>query len=264
LLFAAGSFADAKKASGKKSVDTEAGDDDSEDDEEEDDDKEDPSPNPQDFGDDTEKLAETLSSMKIDKGSPSAFGLSQSFPFIQYSYADGNQKKISIDFLVHGAGKEFFRPKVVSDGTVLQLGVVVHPILFDRSRVELATTGLKKDTHKSIAFQGAAAKVTDAIEIGDHIIGAPQRVTLDFKCDEEITRWEIIGFESDDQDFTTAMGGSKQFQFILAVELTGATTVRREHKEGNVRHFTKVSPPQSNKRSNSGASGGSGGSDMSS
>jgi hypothetical protein len=147
-------------------------------------------------------------------------------------------------FLVMGAPKDTSFPKVSKDGLELSIGMAVSVWLLDESRLQAAHSNvpnLSRNTNKAAAFMQVTASITNNIEDGDeHLLAKPMNLKLPFKVEEEIAHWEILAFELADDDFKTEMG-SRQFSFILAVDLVGVEKIKLTCKSRGFCKFTTSS-----------------------
>lgn len=173
-------------------------------------------------------------------GSGSPFSASFQYPYLKYNYVNDGRRCCTIDFLIINQGKDNFRPKITGDGTVLELGTIVPEFFFEPSRLLIANANDNKfseNTNKATAFQETAAKVTASLGEGEPLLGAPQKIKLDFKVEDEIANWEMQAFENDDEDFANDCGGVPQMFFVLTVDLIGVEKIKKEKKKGGFRLF---------------------------
>ena len=116
----------------------------------------------------TDNLTEEFSSMTV-VGKPSAalFSRGFSFPYIMYQYVEDGRRRVSIDFLILGMAKENYRPKVVSNGKTLQLGMVIPSFFADENQLQVANegdAGFNKQSHKATALEEVVNKITEDID----------------------------------------------------------------------------------------------------
>jgi len=176
--------------------------------------------------------------------SNSPFCMNVFFPHILYTYIEDGLRRVTIDFLVFGQSKESFRPKVISDGTVFQLGMVIPPFFVKEDRLMQAyqrDQSFTEDTHKATALQEVVGRHTAHLDIEEPVMADPMQVKLPFKCEEDIAEWEMIAY--DNEDAFNEEVGTNQYFFVLAVTLTGVDKVKKCQKAGKFRNLgTKSSP----------------------
>jgi hypothetical protein len=163
--------------------------------------------------------------------SSSPFNMNFFFPHILYTYIEEDVRMITIDFLVIGQSKSAFRPRVVSDGHVFQLGMVVPNFFAQEDRLQVAhhhDAGFNEDTHKATALREIVAKYTDSLDAEEPLMGEPMQVKLPFKVEEEIEKWELLAFDNS-EEFSTEVG-IEQYYFVLTVDLIGVEKVKKEKK----------------------------------
>lgn len=175
------------------------------------------------------------------QGSP--FNMSFFFPHIMYTYMEDIRRMVTIDFLVIGQSKEKYRPKVVSDGGVFQLGMVIPPMFVDENRLMRAfehDTAFNEDTHQATALREIVGKHTGHLDIEENLMGTPMQIKLPFKCEMDIKEWEMIALDND-ESFTKEVG-LQQYYFILSVTLIGVEKVKQVKKAGGFRMLGTGSP----------------------
>ena len=186
-------------------------------------------------------LAEELGTMVIGKTSSGPFSMGFSFPYIMYKYVDENRRKITIDFLVFGVQKAFFKPKVVQDGRAIQVGVRIPDFFPDDWRLQVANTNSRSfntNTNKATALREVVAKICDEQDDNqDGFIGPPQVIKLTDKVDEEILYWEIHAFENDCAKMATKFAGNQQYFFILTIDLLVVERVKKVNRRGAMKVF---------------------------
>jgi hypothetical protein len=194
-----------------------------------------------------EDLDEAFCTMTISKPSSSTAitktaSLGFQFPYIMYSYIEDRRHCVSIDFLVIGMGKANFRPKVVQNGKVFQLGMVIPDFLVDTNRLQVANEGDKgfnRRTHKATAFEEIVAKITANHDGEEPLLGEPMKIALPIQCEEEIKDWEILAFDNADVEWCDQMECQQHF-FLLSVDLIGTAKIGKEKKKGG---FRKLGSP---------------------
>jgi hypothetical protein len=143
---------------------------------------------------------------------------------------------ITINFIVIGQTKTAFRPKVVNDGHVFQLGMVVPNFFAHEDRLQTAhysDSSFNEDTHKATALREIVANHTDGLDVEEPLMGEPMQVKLPFKVDEEIDKWELLAFDNSDE-FSSEIG-NQQYYFVLTVDLVGVEKVKKEKKAATFR-----------------------------
>jgi hypothetical protein len=168
---------------------------------------------------------------KPPAGAPSSSPFNMNFfsPYIMYTYIEEDVRMVTIDFLVIGQSKSAYRPRVVSDGHGLQLGMVVPNFFAEEARLQTAhysDTGFNEDTHKATALREIVAKYTDNLDHEEPLMGEPMQIKLPFKVEEEIVKWEVLAFDNSDE--FSAEIGIQQYYFLLTVDLVAVEKVKKE------------------------------------
>jgi len=201
------------------------------------------------------ELAELIGTMSVNNPSSSgATNLSVQFPFISYQYVEDGRKMVSYDFLVIGASKDQYRPKVTGNGGELHVGMVLPRFFVDPNRLLLANShvgGFNANTNKSTALEEVGAKVTNGLQENDLLFANPMTVKLPFKCEEDIVEWEIQAFHNEDEVWTLE-AGSQQYFFVLSVGLRHVEKIRKNTKKGGFRIIGSPSKAAAAKNNNGG------------
>jgi hypothetical protein len=161
------------------------------------------------------------------------------FPYLSYDYVENGRRHFCADFLVMGASKESYRPKVSKDGTELHIGMVLPPIFVDETRLMVAhhsDAHFTKNTNKATAFHQVTAAVTNNLADGEDFLATPMKLKLPFKVEVEIEDWEVLAFSNVDKDWVAEIG-SQQYFFILAVDLVSVEKIKVTRKSGGFRVF---------------------------
>lgn len=188
----------------------------------------------------TTGIEEAVAKMSISSRSKvQPFDLSIKFPYLSYDYIENGRRHFCVDFLVIGASKDIFRPKVSKDGTELQIGMVLPNIFVDEARLLAAHNSVahfSQNTNKATAFLAVTASVTNSLVDGEAFLATPMKLTLPFKVEEEISEWEILAFSNDDKKWREEVG-LPQYYFMLAVDLVGVEKIKVARKSGGFQVF---------------------------
>jgi hypothetical protein len=175
------------------------------------------------------------------------FSMNVEFPFILYDYTSDNRRHVSVDFLILNVPKDMLLPKMAANGLELHLGLVV-PSFFARADqvmvVNEEDSNFGKDTHKSNAFMETARKPHEHHQSfdEDEIMGAPQIITLPFKCEENIVDWELHAYDNESEEMTEDLG-APQIYLVLSVDLVSIIKPREKKKRGGFRVITSPTRP---------------------
>jgi hypothetical protein len=187
--------------------------------------------------------------MKVVTKAPAAgptsspFNMSFFAPYILYTYIEDDDRMITIDLLVVGQAQENYRPKVVNDGQVLQLGMVIPSFFANEDRLQTAhyhDNSFNEDTHKATALREVVAKHTDDAE--DPLIGEPMQIKLPFKVVDGIEKCELLAFDNT-EEFSKETG-NQQYFFVLTIDLVGVDKVKKEKKAATFRMLGSVPAPK--------------------
>ena len=178
------------------------------------------------------------SASAISSAGSSPFCMNISFPYILYHYLDNGLCALTIDFLIIGQKKEFFRPKVVPDGQVFQLGMIIPPIFTNEARLLLShfdDLEFNHDTNKATALTEVCAKHTGHLDIVEPLLGEPMQIKLPFKCEDDIRKWEIVALDNS-AEFSTEVG-NQQYYFLLSVDLLAADKLVKKKPQATFRNL---------------------------
>lgn len=186
-----------------------------------------------------EDIVEEFATMTVvcNKPSSAPFSMGFSFPCVMCQRVEGGRRRVSIDFLVIGMGKENHRPKVINNGKRLQLGMVAPSFFADENRLQVANefgAGFNARTHKATALEEVANKITENVDSEEPLIGCPQQVELPVPCEDEIDDWEMLAFDNDDVEWSCDLEAQQHF-FVLSVNLVSAIKVAKKKKKGGFR-----------------------------
>mmetsp|Transcript_16964 Transcript_16964/g.37049 ORF Transcript_16964/g.37049 Transcript_16964/m.37049 type:complete len:183 (+) Transcript_16964:1170-1718(+) len=167
-----------------------------------------------------------------------SFSLNFTFPYMMYTYLEDGRNMMTVDFLVPTIPKVYYAVQVEEGGAVLSIGCHVPAFFTSRGGRELAvedSSNFSSNHHKATAFDVLAEQIQKKHEPKEDTLamqivglkypmkGAPMRIKLPFKVEEDSLNWDYLAFPNEDDNMEKDLDGHAQVYIVITVDLRTAT-----------------------------------------
>ena len=178
-------------------------------------------------------MIDNMSNLSVDERA----SMDCKYPFLMYDYVKSNRHRCTIDLFVTFLSKEFFKPRVLPNGRLLELCTVMPRFFVHKRRMMKANAdaAFTEDTHKATAYRKEAKKVEEEHGLLDDsdakVVGKPQVIKLPFKCEEAIVGWEAQFHRNKDPAFEGLT--TNAFHCILSIDLVSVIKPKKRSMGGH-------------------------------
>ena len=138
-----------------------------------------------------DNLTSGMGRMRLKKGETQNFNVDGQNRWLIYEFEHNNRRHCCVDLLTLMMGRNKFRPRVLSGGKKVSIGIVKPSFFFEYERLKLVNqrdSNFNDNTHKANGFKKALRNMRNELDVKkrDEIVGDDIVITLPFKCEEEM------------------------------------------------------------------------------
>ena len=141
-----------------------------------------------------------------------------------------------VDIVVPSMGSDKFTPNVMLGGDKLPIEMASPKFFFQYDMLKLANmryASFNENSHKVTAFEKALRDMRKKLKVkkGDDVSGGDMIISLAFRCDQHIMRWDLLSFENKDHAVMDKQKPDVQINDILSLTSLSEEKIESD-KEG--------------------------------